>query len=170
MPGRNPSEAVAEYLKPLQQSLSCLSRCILRPSGYELDSLLTVTIPDTTAELLTNEGEILHLAFVQRFTIEPHFPFRYKIQTRAYYYTLEDQDHREILAYHWHPDTSSTQFPHFHLRKGAEYLRGVHFPTGRIAFEEFCQMLLDGGGVEPDREDARDVLAQNLAVFRKHKT
>lgn len=83
---------------------------------------------------------------------------------------MEDQDHKEILAYHWHPETTETQFPHFHVRQGADWLRSVHLPSGRIAFEEFCQLLIDEIGVTPERKDAKKVLEANLALFKKHKT
>lgn len=170
VPGRNPAEAVREYLEPLQQSLSCLSeKCILRPSGYGLGCVLAVTLSQPSAELITKGREILHLAFVQQYSIvEPRWPFRFKIRARAYFYGLEDRYHNEIIAYHWHPETSRCQFPHFHVGKHA--IGKVHFPTGRIAFEEFCQLLITEFEVVPECRDATEVLARNLQKFKDHKT
>lgn len=158
-----------DAVEPLQQSLSCLSKCILRWSGCDPDNEQQLTLSKPTgADLITKEGEILYLSFAQRFSIIKHFLLRYKIQTRAYYYGLEDQSNNEIIAYHWHPETSRFQFPHFHLRH--DVIGKIHFPTGRIALEEFCQLLITEFQVVPERADAMEVLAGNLKKFKDHKT
>src|SRR5262249_53461561 len=48
-----------------------------------------------------------------------------------------------------------------------EELYDVHFPSGRVAFEEIAILLLDHFGVETERPDARDVLKANIELFKK---
>ncbi len=177
MPGKKPAEAVKAYIGPLQQSLSCFTQSVLRPSGYEVDKLLVATFSGTTVRIRTRDSEELHLGFVQHFSIKSHFILGFKITTRAYYYSLEDKYGHEIVAFHWHPDSenSDVSFAHMHLGHGAaeklrkEFYR-THLPTGRLAFEEIAILLLDGFNVETQRPDARNVLNANLELFRKHKT
>jgi hypothetical protein len=40
--------------------------------------------------------------------------------------------------------------------------------TARL--EEFCRLLIEEFGVQPEREDAMAVLEENLKVFKTHKT
>jgi hypothetical protein len=48
-------------------------------------------------------------------------------------------------------------FPHLHS-----------YQTARL--EEFCRLLIEEFGVQPEREDAMAVLEENLKVFKTHKT
>jgi hypothetical protein len=65
VPGKNPAEAIREYIEPLQRSLSCLTKSVLRPSAYEPDIISTVTFFDPSSELSTRADESLHLSFIQ---------------------------------------------------------------------------------------------------------
>jgi hypothetical protein len=177
VPGNRPAEAVKAYIEPLQQSLSCITNSIIRPSGYDVDTVLTVTLAQPTVDLLTHDGEVLRLSFAQGFSIKKSLLFSgYKITTRSYMYALENESHHEIISYHWHPDTESeTTTPHFHIGYGAgdrlrSDVRKCHFPSGRIAFEQFCHVLIKHFGVMPERDDAIAVLEANLAIFEAHKT
>jgi hypothetical protein len=98
----------------------------------------------------------------------------YKVTTRSYLYALEDEHYHEIIAFHWHPD-AEIKFPHLHIGHGAglqirQEIRNIHFVTARMAFEEFCQLLIKEFRVVPQRQDAAMVLDQNLEKFRQHKT
>src|SRR6266567_2587872 len=43
----------------------------------------------------------------------------WSVRTAAYYYSLDNADDREIISYHWHPESQSPiQFPHPHLGPG----------------------------------------------------
>jgi hypothetical protein len=112
----------------------------------------------------------------------------YKVQTAAYYYALEDQDGREILAYHWHP--SQPQYPHLHVGPGAvdsqwlaaverspqtnalrPDLMGAHLPTGRIALEDVVELVLDQFQVAPKRaRHWRQTLTRSRAAFERTRT
>lgn len=176
MPGKNPAEAIKEYIEPLQQSLSCFTKQILRPSGYGPDQLHIVTISETTVKVRTQRNEILHFAISQGYSIVKRLLIGYKIQTRSYAYTLENEEHREILAYHWHPEeTPAIPFPHLHICSGAgdrvrQEILDIHFKTNRFAFEEFCQLMIKEFKIIPHRSDTDKVLAENLKKFQAHKS
>jgi hypothetical protein len=46
VPGKTPREAVQNYMAPLQQAISCVSKAVLRPTGYE---------PSAVAHMLSSE-------------------------------------------------------------------------------------------------------------------
>lgn len=177
MPGKNPAEAVREYLAPLQQSLSCFGNAVIRPDGYDSGIIHTATFPSPTIELITNDQEIFHLSFVQQFTVEKSF-LNWKVCTRSYMYAIDNEAGKEILAFHWHPEANPDNpvlHPHMHISPGAGYkirseIREIHFPTPRVAFEEFALMLIEDFGVVAERTDARKVLNGNLEKFRKFKS
>ncbi|HWZ01951.1 MAG TPA: hypothetical protein VNX17_12750 [Edaphobacter sp.] len=175
MPGKNPAEAVEEYLIPIRRSMSCFSKAVVRSDGYDPDVIHTVTFREPTVELITNSEEILALSFVQSFELDKAL-FGWKVCTRSYWYEIDDDQGREILAFHWHPNGSSSEDkPHLHISDGAarnlrSEIRDMHFPTPRISFEEFALMLIEDFGVIPDKEDSIPTLNENLARFNGKKT
>jgi len=127
--------------------------------------------------LKTSTSEKLYLSFVQNFTIQSSLLHGYKVKTQAYRYAIEDEYAHEIIAFHWHPESEhdTVPFAHMHLGHGAAHrlrpeLYKIHFRTTRTAFEDVGILLLDYFNVEPMRDDAKQVLNNNLALFNKHKT
>jgi hypothetical protein len=83
--------------------------------------------------------------------------------TAAYEYRLSDQDDREIVAYHWHPDGQShVQTPHLHLGPGAEVgmteLLTAHLPSGRVPIGDVLRLAIDSFQTQPIRRDWDRVL------------
>lgn len=146
---------------------------MIRPSGTTHDRIHLATLPDATIDLLTRQGELLRLSFMQHFEVK-HGVLGYKVVTRAYYYAVEDESGNEIVAHHWHP-AHTIQYPHLHIGYGAgerlrPEIRAMHFRTDRFAFEEFCMTLINEFGVEPKRPDAMQILELNLHNFRKQRS
>jgi len=146
-------------------------------SGYEPDTLHVLTFGEPSAELLTRSHEILRLSFIQTFLIEKRVLIGgFKVKTRSYMYSIEDESYREVIAFHWHPETpGAVRFPHLHICQGAgkeirQDVRDVHFRTDRIAFEDFALMLIRDFRVVSERDDAIDVLEANLKKFQEHKS
>lgn len=56
----------------------------------------------------------------------------YKVRMRSYLYIIEDNGHREILGFHWHPEAKpDVPFPHLHIYEGAGHairqeIRDIH--------------------------------------------
>jgi hypothetical protein len=177
VPGRNPAEAIANYIRPLQQSLSCFTRAVIRPSGYDPEILLAATFNQPNIELLTKHDEVLRLSFIHTFSvIKPLLLGSFKVRTRSYLYIIEDDAHREIVGFHWHPETTpEIPFPHLHIYEGAgaairQEIRNIHFRTDQTAFEEFALMLVDYFDVVPERSDAAEVLRNNLRRFKEQRS
>lgn len=113
----------------------------------------------------------------------------WKIVTTAYYYSLDDANGHEILAYHWHPpvrdDEPGTRYPHLHvgagavdaerlvaagLSSGANLLRSdlsdAHLPTQRILLEDVVELAIEQFHV-PAPGDWRNRLARTRAQFEQ---
>jgi hypothetical protein len=122
-------------------------------------------------------GEGLRISLLQTYRIvETDDPERgpLKVSTRAYTYTLEDADEREIVAFHWHPaGRSPVTRPHLHLGPGCGVeaaVSKVHFPTGRISVGDFLWTLIDGFDVPARRDDWQNVLDASRDVFEEWRT
>jgi len=119
----------------------------------------------------------LCLSFTQQYKIiedSENGPFR--VTTLYYSYAIETQAAQEIVGYHWHPDgVSPVRFPHLHLGPAVEIgmeelSRKAHFPTGRVAFEEIVQLLIETFGVTPDRAHWQELVEGTKSLFAKYKT
>ena len=98
-----------------------------------------------------------------------------KVTTTAYYYSIENKDKKELVAYHWHPEGTSIPFPHIHVGKGViedkvHTLQEKHFPTGRIALEQVLALAVEEFGVRPIKPEWKAILGETLARFEKWKT
>lgn len=117
MAGKTPQEAVRNFIKPLQQVLSCFTKAVLIHSGdYEVNGgpyALGVGKHNVKFQL---PGGNFYLTVLMNYTIVAVEGERgpYKVQTTAYQYMLEDEEEKELFAYQWHPN-STMRFPH--LRK-----------------------------------------------------
>jgi hypothetical protein len=114
--------------------------------------------------------ERIHLRVRMRVRLTQSEPPRglWEAETAAYDYRLSDQDDREIVAYHWHPEGQShVRTPHLHLGPGAEIgrtaLLRAHLPTGPVPIQDVLRLTIEGFNVEPARRDWDRVL-QTTAV------
>ena len=83
---------------------------------------------------------------------------RWRVRGTAYYYTLDDGEGREILAYHWHPaGRSPEKEPHLHIGAGAGSLRQeltkAHVTTGFVTPVAMVSLIVKHFGVRPRRAD-----------------
>lgn len=79
----------------------------------------------------------------------------------GYRYVLLNQEHRELLSYHWHPaGQSPVVTPHLHVacRAGNADLSKVHLPTGPVTLVDVIRCAITEFGVQPLRADWRAVL------------
>lgn len=117
--GRTAYEAIAEFVSSWQQAISCVTPSILRvPSGYRRQGGEVDLVLGSGESVRLRGPERLHLRIRLRVRVAQAEPPRglWDAQTAAYEYRLSDRDDREILAYHWHPESQShVQTPHLHL-------------------------------------------------------
>lgn len=183
MPGKTSHEAVQNFVAPLQRAASCVTRARLNhPGGYyvrEEPFVLTLGdgLPVRLGRVRTDESP-LSLSFTMWYRVVAAEGQRgpWKVSTTGYEYSLDDDQGREVLAYHWHPEseTSWADFPHLHIEAGAEVGRksliGKHLPTGRVAFEQVLWVAIHELGVKPLRADWEQVLQESLALFHQYRT
>lgn len=171
MPGRNPREAVEQFLAPLQQAAGVLGTCRLTTSRGARGP----RVGDPHSWLL-NGGAGLQLRLRNgvpaRFEAamywkvvsddEPQYgPFR--VTTLGYNYRLVLDDGRELWALHWHPAGRSPAIqPHLHLGpnvvEDVEVSAGGHLPTPRMTFEQSIRWVISFGAA-PAHLDWEDRLA-----------
>ena len=70
--------------------------------------------------------------------------------------------------------TPKDDYPHAHLhinaKRGDVPLHHLHFPTGRISFEQVIVHLIQEHGIRPRREDWLEFLSQSHSEFMKLRT
>ena len=176
MAGKTPHEALDAFIDPLQQSLSCITDAVLdtrRRSNkeYPNEKPFSITISaGKPADLLCDSG--LSLSFIMWYRIMRDDSERgqWKAVTTGYYYSLDDDHQREIIAYHWHPSIGAIDFPHLHVEQGSGITRRelfrAHLPTGHIALEDMILCAIRDFEVQTLRDDWMDVLTRNRAKFQ----
>ena len=163
LPERSASAAVTAIQSGLQRVLSCVSSTvvIVSPEGHRPTAQTnSLTLPQRTVRLA---GEA-RISFGLRYTycVEESLRRAWDIVSVGYYYVLEDQSEREILAYHWHPHIAQIPFPHLHVGVGAgigrRELSAAHLPTGHVELRDVVRLAVRDFGVTPLRDDWRDLL------------
>jgi hypothetical protein len=115
---------------------------------------------------------------------------RWKVRTAAYFYGFDDDQGRELLAFHWHPEApEAVPYPHLHIGPGvvemgslvsaglsAQHnalrpeIQGAHIPTSRIALEQVLALALRHFNVPPLRADWELVFQSALQEFEHSKS
>lgn len=150
----------------LQRSLSCVSPMVL---GYgSAASDVYVVAPrnqkpgERYARLPGGSGLNFSVNYRARNASNRH---TWTATIASYRYGLYDRDGREILSYHWHPDTySHMTTPHLRLGGGVAVWRPdfakAHIPTGHVTLEAVLLLAIEelALDVTPLRTDWRDIL------------
>lgn len=179
MAGKNPHEAVANFLHPIQAALACFTPAVLvHHRGYHVgrQNVLLVS-DDQPINLRGAPGLDLH--FSHRYEIvRTDDPDRgpWKVKSLGYMYKLEDAaSAKELLSYHWHPE-GKWKLPHLHvnafLPDPNRHLKDAHLPTQRISVEDVLELAV-GLGAEPLTGRAHDwetTLAATRDRFMRYKT
>jgi hypothetical protein len=96
------------------------------------------------------------------------------VSTTAYRYHLLDESGKELIGWHWHPESKGDSrlrgHPHLHVPAGP-IDRRLHVPTGRVSIESVLRLLVDLG--IPARPahvtDFAKVLDECEGPFIKHR-
>ncbi|GLW32307.1 hypothetical protein [Actinoplanes regularis] len=178
MPGKNPSEAFYNFHRPLQQNITCLSRddvLVASPGGrHELGKTHGLSLAGGPM-LLTGEGLQLDVG-LQYELIKTGETGKnaYRVTTRAYAYTLLDEDNKPLYGWHWHPFGKSSFFaPHTHpFGMGAHSIlpHRAHMPSGRVSLESVVRCCIDQLGADAARDDWDKLLTLNEGKFELHRS
>jgi hypothetical protein len=170
---RNPSQAVTNFLNPLNRVLSCLTKDIIVASGCDLNKIEAASLnKGAPSRLRSNPAFFLSVLIQYKLTKAEGERGPWKVSTAAYAYGLHDKEQSEIISYHWHPGVGR-RYPHLHLGAGsgvAQYLEKVHVPTRRISLEEILRFAIEELRVRPLRRDWEKVLELAQSQFEKFRT
>jgi hypothetical protein len=183
LPGRNPREAVAAFIDPLKDTLSCVvhAKITLSPGGWgETGSVHALTLnDDQPAKLLRQRPRrpSLMLRVGMQYQIVPtNDPERppWRVTTRAYAYELQTMSGELVLSYHWHPD-SAVKAPHTHLGRtqlapDAVLSQKAHQPTGRVSLESIVRACITEYNARPLRDDWDKSLALREGDFQLYRS
>lgn len=116
-------------------------------------------------------GLLLDLAYGFDVVESVHAPLRQRWQaaTRMYEYSLLDDSHRELLVYHWQPQSRGPDHPHLHVSAALNAqvdavtrreigLDKLHIATGQVSLAAMVGMLITEFGIAPLRHDWRETL------------
>lgn len=167
MPGRTPAEAVNDYLQSIQLAISCVTDAVATVEGgyYVSDRPHTLALNQRRPiRIGGTHGAWLILLQYYRIAQSQVPPALWTVTEEGYRYEILDSDHREILAYHWHPTgLSSYSAHHLHIGHGAiigrEELHHAHLPSGHVSILDILRLLIRDFGASPRRHDWRAVLA-----------
>ena len=180
MPARRPAEAVNNFIELLQKAVSCVTDSVFTAGGGYHPT-------ETPHILMLNSGDPVPLGGESRLSLSaihhyrivraPDNPNLWAVSTAAYYYTLQDAQNREVIAYHWHPEQAGVDFPHVHIRAkarvGPKDLHKYHLPTNRVTLEAVLRLALSELGVaarHQRRNDWASVLDETQAVHEEERT
>lgn len=171
MAARTPGSAVEKLRLATAAILGCVTD---RPVLARLDRhpantlLLTLAPPAIPTPLRRASGSrVLGLLLRRSFVVESsdQQPVTYALRLTSYNYQVLDAHNREIIAYHWHPESASPIItPHLHLTSrigeidlGAAgetvALGEMHLPTGFVTPAAIVRLLIPEFGVAPRRSD-----------------
>jgi hypothetical protein len=179
LPGRNPREAVDEFLDPLKDTISCLARAkiTLSPGGW--------ADPGKRHALTANEDQpiklkckpVLMLRIGMQYEIvrtdeDDRPPWR--VSTRGYAYEMQTASGELVWSYHWHP-IARVPNPHAHLghtqlAEDAVLHQKAHNPTGRVSLESVVRACITEYGATPLRDDWEKTLALREGDFQLYRS
>jgi hypothetical protein len=175
MAGRTPREAVRNFVRPIQQSLACVTQALLRypAPDPERSGTYELVLADGTPQRLRSDPRVA-LVIQQRFRVVEVAGETgpWKTKTEGYIYALYRETGEEAIAFHWHPwRLSSLTHVHVHTDQGGStvvgrHLNKLHLLTGRISVEQVLRFAIVEFGVRA-RADYDHVLTRNL---RRHVT
>lgn len=128
MSGRTPSQAVREYLQPLQRSVSCVTTGVLDVRGgyYVAQQAHTLALANGDPVPLNGNSRLL-LTIIQSYRIiEASSVFGpYQVLITGYSYTFDDSNGSEVLSFQFSGIRKATVRSHFRTSISALGQRSV---------------------------------------------
>lgn len=157
-------------LNQIVESLQSVAGCVTQ------GRLLPLTSGPTTAEIrFVNSAPMRFRGALRGCSIDVRCFVGWLVEDGArsgawiatgYLYRLRDASGRELLTYHWHPDSpfSTPTFPHPHVSAALRStltsgvvdsipLDKLHLPTGNVPLAAFVRMLVAEFGAQPAAAD-----------------
>lgn len=114
---RTPRDAARSFRDPLQQALHCVTPARFDyPRDFPTDTSLKLVVGDVEPIRLSGDYPLLFSATI-RFRIIADDATVHHIRITDYAYALRHGDGRELVVYHWHPESrSNVTFPHLPVK------------------------------------------------------
>jgi len=167
MPSRTASEADRQFTYFFRESLSVITNAFLLANAEASHRILIYEPP---VRLQRKAGDPLFLAVTQTYSLVQTQDRQFKANTTGYMYEVlvkrNSTELETIFEFHWHPQTTPRlRWPHLHVIGNTHDgdIARVHFPTARLAIEDFIRLLIRDFGVKPrlPYEDAKKILTKN---------
>lgn len=150
-----------------------MTRDVLVVSGSDINKVESLALNRGSPSRLKNKRLYMTVKMQYRVTKAEGVKGPWKVSTAAYFYALHDAEQRELIAFHWHPETEGQKDPHLHFYGAsnvAAFLEKVHLPTGRISLEQFLRFLIVELKVKPLRNDWEPVLRRTEGPYVQHRS
>jgi hypothetical protein len=169
VPAKNANQADNDFAHYFRESLSVVTKSYLT-AGRERDERVLLYEPPVKLE--RKSGDPLYMAVTQTYRIS-EIDGQFKAKTTSYSYELlvkKDGALETIAEFHWHPDTTrNLKWPHVHIKGNTVEgeLDRKHFPTARLAIEDFLRFLIRDFDVKPRLAYAewKEILSRNKREF-----
>lgn len=169
MPGRTPAAAYRSFIEPLEAAIACLgpAKLVVSPGGRA----------DTSREHSWSLNEPgTGMAFPGGYLFRAQMSYRFveheegwRVTTLSYMYSLHLLG-EECWAMHWHPNGMSSETgPHMHIGIPGVYDRKAHLASPRMTLETAVEWVI-AAGIQPAREDWREILCASQAVHVEHRS
>lgn len=176
MPGRSPEAARKAFLEPLQRALSCITDAkVFVSRGTAPGAVEALALSEDPLQLASGRIGPVQFVLGHQFKLVQDGPKSWHVSTTAYRYHLRDADGKELIGWHWHPDSKGDERlrgnPHLHVPAGP-IDRRVHVPTGRVSIESVLRVLLTDLAVPARPAHASDfasVLDECERAFIEHR-
>jgi len=169
VPARSPNQADNNFAYFFRESLSVVTNAYLT-AGREGNKRVLLYEPPVKLE--RKAGDPLYMAVTQTYLISPANG-GFKTKTTSYSYELlvkKDNSLQTIAEFHWHPDaTPNLKWPYAHIKGNTAEgeLGRKHFPTARLAIEDFIRFLIRDFDVKSRlaHADWKEILTRNKREF-----
>lgn len=185
MSGLSPREAVVNFARPIQAALHCVTQAKLITPAPIVDTHQTITFQHGEPVELRRHGNqtrlFLQVALYYRIIAAPdqtgaHLSLR--VASDGYIYSIYDNQHRELLSYHWqaNPSSGTRAYPHLHVGSRVidttnpifgKRFSALHIPTGHITVGEVVRFLIEEMQVIPLHRDWLRIITENLEAHRQ---
>jgi len=185
------TRAVAEFVDRYRTSLQCLAAVEVFGTGDEIGRQHSLgfvahsrAATDRASLPLTSPQGVV--SFLLRVYVEYRVDVStnlrvHRVSATSYSYRLLTSEHRELVAFPWHPSgLSRFTTPHLHVAGAAPIplpalhsaaprsldIAKAHLPTHPLSPEDLVELLIDDPvfGIEPRRIDWRGSLSRNRAL------
>jgi hypothetical protein len=167
---RTPRDAAHSFRDPLQQAIHCVTPAKFDfPREYPIDTPLKLMLGDIEPVRRSGDYPLL-FSITIRFRVVAESPLAHRAAMTDYAYVIRHGNGRELLVYHWHPESrSDITFPHLHMKAGTDLRREqfakAHIPTGWIALQDVVWLAITQFGARPAKKGWPTILRRTRTLM-----